>query len=150
MSRGYISKLISIPADRPATCAMSTSTTYDETTSKVASTIPNPSEAQKHVTAAIARAGWAGYQTLIYAHDKPVDTLDLARLEREAKETLGHGAFYYVNGSAGVSATYEANLKALRDWKIVPRMMRDATKRDLSVCFFFQLGGEVSMNGVIS
>jgi hypothetical protein len=120
---------------------MSASTTYDETNSKVANT--NPSDAQKAVMAAIARAGWAGYQTLIYAHDKPVDTLDLARLEREAKEELGHGAFYYVNGSAGVSATYEANLKALREWKIVPRMMKDATKRDLSVCTVPQLGGKI-------
>jgi len=115
---------------------MSTSTTHDETTSKAGNTTPSPPNAQKIIMAAIGRAGWAGYQTLIYANDKPVDTLDLARLEREAKETLGHGAFYYVNGSAGVSATYDANLKALREWKIIPRMLAGATKRDLSVTLF--------------
>lgn len=79
---------------------------------------------------------WASYQTYIYAADKPVDTLDLAQLEREAKEKLGHGAFYYVNGSAGSSATYEANLTSLARWKIIPRMLKDATVRDLSITLF--------------
>jgi lactate 2-monooxygenase len=40
----------------------------------------------------------------------------------------------YINGSAGTSATYNANRKAFDKYLIKPRMMVDATNRDISVC----------------
>ncbi len=39
----------------------------------------------------------------------------------------------YVFGSAGTYAAYAANRQELDKWKIIPRMLRDATVRDLDV-----------------
>jgi lactate 2-monooxygenase len=41
----------------------------------------------------------------------------------------------YVNGSAGSNSTYRANLRAFEKYSIVPRMLRDATSRNLEVSF---------------
>lgn len=41
----------------------------------------------------------------------------------------------YTFGSAGSSSTNKANLKALQQWKIIPRMLRDASTRSLEVRF---------------
>ena len=37
----------------------------------------------------------------------------------------------YTFGSAGTSSTYRNNLEALEQWRIVPRMLRNATDRNL-------------------
>jgi lactate 2-monooxygenase len=39
----------------------------------------------------------------------------------------------YTFGSAGTSSTYRNNLEALEQWRIVPRMLRNATDRNLEV-----------------
>lgn len=39
----------------------------------------------------------------------------------------------YVAGSAGTDSTYNANLEAFRKWNIIPRMLVDATARNLEV-----------------
>lgn len=39
----------------------------------------------------------------------------------------------YVFGSAGTNSTYAANLAEFGRWKIIPRMLRDATVRNLEV-----------------
>ena len=39
----------------------------------------------------------------------------------------------YVFGSAGTGSTYRNNLEALQQWRIIPRMLRDATHRNLDV-----------------
>lgn len=52
-----------------------------------------------------------------------------------ASESLDKdGAFAYVHGSAGLAWTAKANRQAFEKYKIIPRMLRDATVRDLSVC----------------
>lgn len=48
------------------------------------------------------------------------------------------GAFAYVHGSAGLAWTAKANRQAFEKYKIIPRMLRDATVRDLSVCIPFK------------
>jgi hypothetical protein len=48
------------------------------------------------------------------------------------------GAFMYVNGSAGTNSTYRANLRAFEKYSIVPRMLRNATSRNLEVSFVFR------------
>jgi isopentenyl diphosphate isomerase/L-lactate dehydrogenase-like FMN-dependent dehydrogenase len=45
-------------------------------------------------------------------------------------------AFAYVAGGAGSEDTMTANREAFRRWRIVPRMMRDVARRDLSVELF--------------
>jgi hypothetical protein len=39
----------------------------------------------------------------------------------------------YTFGSAGIGSTYRNNLKALEKWRIIPRMLRNATDRNLEV-----------------
>jgi lactate 2-monooxygenase len=42
-------------------------------------------------------------------------------------------AFIYTFGSAGIGSTYRNNLEALEQWRIIPRMLRNATDRNLEV-----------------
>lgn len=58
---------------------------------------------------------------------------DLTRLEALAAERLGPGPFGYVAGSAGSGRTERANREALDRVRIVPRMLRDVSARDLTV-----------------
>jgi lactate 2-monooxygenase len=39
----------------------------------------------------------------------------------------------YTFGSAGSSRTYRNNLEALERWRIIPRMLRNTTDRNLEV-----------------
>jgi lactate 2-monooxygenase len=57
----------------------------------------------------------------------------LGALEQTAREVLSPRAFDYVAGGAGAEHTMSANRAALYRWRIVPRMLRDVSKRDLSV-----------------
>src|SRR5580700_680915 len=59
--------------------------------------------------------------------------VSLSLLEQKAKDVLSAPAFDYVAGGAGGEQTMRANLEAFYRWRIVPRMLRDVSKRDLSV-----------------
>ncbi len=59
--------------------------------------------------------------------------IPLAELERKAAEVLSAQAYDYVAGSASGERTAQANLAAFDRWRIVPRMLRDVSQRDLSV-----------------
>ncbi len=54
-------------------------------------------------------------------------------LEKQAREKLESGPYYYVAGGAGGESTMRTNLQAFDRWQIVPRMLCDVQKRDLSV-----------------
>lgn len=58
-----------------------------------------------------------------------------AELEARAGELLDREAFDYVRGGAGDETTQDANVAALRRYGMVPRMLRDRTRRDLSTVF---------------
>ena len=62
----------------------------------------------------------------------PAFTTDGTRLEEVARGTVEPGPFGYVAGGAGSGATVRANREAFDRWRIVPRMLADATQRDLS------------------
>ncbi len=62
--------------------------------------------------------------------------LTAQELEQRAKERLSPEAYDYVAGGAGSEDTMRANLAAFRRWRIVPRMLRDISQRDLSVDLF--------------
>ena len=49
---------------------------------------------------------------------------------------MSREAWAYAGGGAGTGATMLANRKAFDRWKIVPRMLRDVSRRDLSVELF--------------
>jgi isopentenyl diphosphate isomerase/L-lactate dehydrogenase-like FMN-dependent dehydrogenase len=52
-------------------------------------------------------------------------------LEARARELLSEGAYGYVAGAAGDESTMRANRAAFDRWRIVPRMLRDVTTRDV-------------------
>jgi lactate 2-monooxygenase len=57
----------------------------------------------------------------------------LAELARHVEETGDPKAVDYVFGGAGAEDTMRANEEAFRRWRIVPRMLRDVSDRDLTV-----------------
>jgi lactate 2-monooxygenase len=57
-------------------------------------------------------------------------------LETAARNRMSADAFAYVAGSAGRERTADANVAAFGNWRIVPRMLRDVSTRDLSVELF--------------
>jgi lactate 2-monooxygenase len=59
--------------------------------------------------------------------------VSLAQLEKKAAEALPAPAYDYVAGGASGERTMRANLAAFERWRIVPRMLRDVSERDLSV-----------------
>lgn len=78
---------------------------------------------------------FGGYQNEIYLQglgdQLPPFTTDPTRLEALAREKFESGPFGYVAGGAGAGATIAANREAFGRWRIVPRMLTDATSRDL-------------------
>jgi lactate 2-monooxygenase len=64
---------------------------------------------------------------------KPSVPVPLHLLEQKAREILAPRAYDYVAGAAGGEDTMRANREAFYRWRIVPRMLRDVSNRDLSV-----------------
>jgi lactate 2-monooxygenase len=58
------------------------------------------------------------------------------RLVRAAKRAMSKEAFAYVAGSAGLEGTASANRRAFERHRIVPRVLKDVGRRDLSVELF--------------
>lgn len=79
---------------------------------------------------AIYIAGVAGRRPLI-----PVGSMEL---EQAAQEVLSPEARAYIVGSAGRETTARANEAAFDRWRIVPRRLRDASRRDLGIDLFGQ------------
>jgi isopentenyl diphosphate isomerase/L-lactate dehydrogenase-like FMN-dependent dehydrogenase len=78
---------------------------------------------------------YGNFQYEIYARGLAGETPELPltadALEGLARERLNPPAFGYVAGGAGAERTMRANLEAFERWKIVPRMLRDVSARDL-------------------
>lgn len=78
----------------------------------------------------------ANYANEIYlqglADVRPAFTTDASLLEESARAIMEPGPFWYVAGGAGSGATVRANREAFERWRLVPRMLRDATNRSLA------------------
>jgi lactate 2-monooxygenase len=82
----------------------------------------------RQTQSAIYRAGASGRGPKI-----PVSWPDLvARAER----AMSTEAWAYVHGSSGLESTAEANADAFDAWRIVPRVLRDVSDRELGVTLF--------------
>src|SRR5438067_2445393 len=68
--------------------------------------------------------------------EKQAVPLPVADLEAAAAKLLKPEALDYIAGGAGGERTMRANLEAFDHWRIVPRMLRDVSQRDLSVEIF--------------
>jgi isopentenyl diphosphate isomerase/L-lactate dehydrogenase-like FMN-dependent dehydrogenase len=79
---------------------------------------------------------FAGYQAEIFLRgmtgERPQQPVSLVELEREVQRIAEPRIADYVFGGAGSEDTMRANLEAFRRWRIVPRMLRDVSERDLS------------------
>jgi lactate 2-monooxygenase len=79
---------------------------------------------------------FANFQYEIYFRglggERPALPTAVAELEACAREQLTPEAFGYVAGGAGAELTMRANLEAFERWRIVPRMLRDVSERDLA------------------
>jgi lactate 2-monooxygenase len=78
----------------------------------------------------------ADYYREIYlrglAGETPAIPVPVADLEQRAMEAMGPKAAAYVGAGAGCEDTIRANLEAFRRQRIVPRMLRDVSDRDVS------------------
>jgi lactate 2-monooxygenase len=82
-------------------------------------------------------APYGTYQSEIYlagmtADVKPIFTTNLSDLEAAAAKVLSEGARRHLLAEAGGAAAVRANARALRAWRIVPRMFIDRDDRDIS------------------
>jgi lactate 2-monooxygenase len=77
---------------------------------------------------AVYVAGVAGH--------RPAVPVVQAELEKAAQSAMSAEAWAYVAGGAGRESTMNANRAAFDRWHIVPRVLRDVEKRDLSVELF--------------
>src|SRR5215472_161319 len=68
-----------------------------------------------------------------FAGEKLSVPIPVSQLEKKAAETLTRQAYDYIAGSAAGERTARANLEAFDHWRIVPRMLRDVSHRDLSL-----------------
>jgi isopentenyl diphosphate isomerase/L-lactate dehydrogenase-like FMN-dependent dehydrogenase len=114
-----------------------------ETEGRPAASTPDPGPAGPSDVSA-GSMNFADYQSEIYLHgleDRvPPFTTDATRLGASARAHLNRGAFGYVAGAAGSGATHRANRAAFDRYRIVPRMLTEATDRDLGTTV---LGGHM-------
>src|SRR4029077_13554748 len=79
---------------------------------------------------------FGNFQYEIYARglagETPTLPVSAAARQEGAREKLSPEAYGYVAGGAGAERTMQANLEAFERWKIVPRMLRDVSARELS------------------
>ncbi len=79
-------------------------------------------------------------QTQIYVDGvggrKPSIPIDFGRLEQAAERAISREAFAYIATGAGRESTVATNREGFGRWRIVPRMLRDVSERDLSVELF--------------
>jgi isopentenyl diphosphate isomerase/L-lactate dehydrogenase-like FMN-dependent dehydrogenase len=79
---------------------------------------------------------FANYQYEIYlaglSDQRPKYPLTYKEAEAAAREKLSAEAYGYVAGSAGTETTERFNREAFERWRIVPRMLRDSSNRDLT------------------
>jgi lactate 2-monooxygenase len=66
----------------------------------------------------------------------PIVPSSWSALEATARQRMTVNAFAYIAGSAGSETTADVNVAAFDAWRIVPRMLRDVSSRDLSTTLF--------------
>ncbi|KAL0960580.1 hypothetical protein HGRIS_005614 [Hohenbuehelia grisea] len=84
---------------------------------------------------------WSDYMLKVYIGRKgpgPLGTVSFAELEQKAREARKDyiGSFLYAFGSAGTNSTCRDNLRAFDHFKIIPRMLVNATTRNLETTIF--------------
>jgi isopentenyl diphosphate isomerase/L-lactate dehydrogenase-like FMN-dependent dehydrogenase len=103
----------------------------------MASAAPLPSEQPPAGSTQSVPSIGVGRQLEIYLAGlqgkKPNQPLAVEDLEQQARSVMPPEAYIYVAGGAGGEDTVRANREAFRRWRIVPRMLRDVSRRDLGI-----------------
>ncbi|KAH9934291.1 oxidoreductase [Fomitopsis serialis] len=85
-------------------------------------------------------ATWSTFAKVSYASRRPpvTGTFAVERLEVAARKKLEQSpdAYMYIFGSAGTGSTTESNREAFKRWKIMPRLLRDVSRRNIEVSLF--------------
>ncbi len=85
-------------------------------------------------------AQYGDYQTAIYGAGLsgivPTIPVDAATLEKRAMAAMPPSLLTYVQGGCGDETTQDRNVSAFDHWGMIPRMMVDTSKRDLSIELF--------------
>ena len=85
-------------------------------------------------------ANHADWQLQIYQGGMTGTTPELpmswAELERRAHDAMSEQIWSYVTGGAGSEHTQRANVAAFERWGLMPRVLRGAAERDVSVELF--------------
>lgn len=85
-------------------------------------------------------ANYGSWQLEIYLRglsgEQPALPMSYAELARRAEEAMTPQIWSYVSGGAGDENTQNANVSAFTRWGLMPRMLRGAAQRDLSVELF--------------
>ncbi|KAI0298144.1 FMN-dependent dehydrogenase [Multifurca ochricompacta] len=85
-------------------------------------------------------ANWSSYLFPIYQGGlRPsIGSYEYQKLEKISEEVTkeNHAAYLYTFGSAGSGSTNTANRVSLDRWQIIPRMLRDATERNIETEIF--------------
>ena len=89
---------------------------------------PTPRHRGEHRSAEVYAGGLMGKRISVPA----IGSL----LEQKAKEVLKPQAWDYVQGGAGLEHSIRANREAFDRWKLVPRMLRDISQRDMTTELF--------------
>lgn len=71
-----------------------------------------------------------------FSGKRPIIPTDAASLAQKAKEYCSQKAYAYLSGGAGSEQTMINNRKGFHQWSIVPRVLRDVSKRKLSIELF--------------
>jgi lactate 2-monooxygenase len=83
---------------------------------------------------------YGDYQNAIYLAGLngtlPAVPVDFATLEQRATAAMPASVLNYVQGGCGDEFTQRSNAQAFQHWGMTPRMMVDATQRDLSIELF--------------
>ncbi|QNE34755.1 alpha-hydroxy-acid oxidizing protein [Leifsonia shinshuensis] len=91
-------------------------------------------------TTSVANSIGRAAQSVVYragvSGRRPAVPIAFPELERAARKRMSRAAFAYIAGSAGLERTDRADTDAFARHRIVPRVLRDVSERDLSIELF--------------
>jgi lactate 2-monooxygenase len=71
-----------------------------------------------------------------FAGDRPGIPIDPLKLEEKAKKKMSEKAYAYIAGGAGLEDTVASNRSSFQKYKIVPRVLRNVSARDMHIELF--------------
>ncbi|KEZ41998.1 hypothetical protein SAPIO_CDS6390 [Scedosporium apiospermum] len=80
--------------------------------------------------------GWDGEDPTLLSNHLPIVTTDPNALEEQARGAMETKSFKYIYRGAGELSTMDANRLAFRQWRIIPRVLKPASPRDLTTELF--------------